>query len=169
MVKLNRPENLIGYHTIDSIESGKPFKLSVRQKAYSVLMILLLGLMVTLGFMRSSVECTVLRSPGTLYMEEGDGSISNLYKIQVVNKTFEDLAFDLDTDFEGARIKLVGDQKEKHLGSSEEREWMFFIIIPRESIDQLSTKVKVYLRSTDGKLLDKETTTFLGPMTKSKS
>ncbi|MCB0502023.1 MAG: cytochrome c oxidase accessory protein CcoG [Bacteroidetes bacterium] len=165
MDKLDRPKKLIGFHSTDSIKSGKAFKLSARQKAYSVLMALVMGLLFALIFMRSDVESTVLRNPGTLYYTNDDGTISNLYKVQIVNKTFDAIPFTLSTDFEGARIELVGSDGEHALPASEETEVTFFIYIPREKIKDLSTKVNVYVKTPDGKLLDKDRTSFLGPMT----
>lgn len=165
MERLNRPKRLIGFHSINGIETGNHFRFSGRQKAYSILLVGLLGLMVALGFMRSEIEGTVLRSPGTLYYDNDDGTISNLYQLQVVNKTFEDVNYRITTDFEGARIQVIGDTGETMLlESSEEEEHMFFIFIPKENIHKLSTKLKVYVEAEDGRILDKSNTTFLGPM-----
>lgn len=164
MEKLDRPKKLIGYHSNESIETGNKFKLSGRQKAYSVLLLLLLGLMVTLGAFRSDVESTVLRSPGTLYYTNDDGTISNLYKMQMVNKTFEEVPYRIASDFEGARIEIVGEKEGGVIPASAEKEVMFFIYLPAESVTKLSTKVKVKLLDDEGKVLDRETTTFLGPM-----
>jgi cytochrome c oxidase accessory protein FixG len=167
MTKLDRPKKLIGFHSIESIETGKKFRLSARQKAYSVLMVLVLGVSFALGFLRTDVQSTVLRAPGTLYYKNDDGTISNLYKVQILNKTFEEIPFVITTDFENARIELVGNHKEINtLPPSERTELMFFVFIPRAQINQLSTKVKIFVQSPDGKNLDKDKTTFLGPMTK---
>lgn len=164
MEKVGRPKKLIGFHSVESIETGKPFRFSGRQKAYSVLLVLLLGAAVALGFLRSQVDSTVLRIPGQLYTENDDGSISNLYKIQMVNKTFESVPVQLRTDFDGARIEVVGHKDDYILESSEEMELTFLVHIPRESLEKLSTKVRIYLEKPDGTLLDRETTTFLGPL-----
>jgi cytochrome c oxidase accessory protein FixG len=164
MEKLDRPKRLIGFHSINGIESGLIFKFSARQKAYSLLMVGLLGLMITLGFMRSSLEATVLRSPGTLYYKNDDGTISNLYQMQIINKTFEAIVYDIKTDFEGARIQFIGNLEEKVIESDAEQEMMFFIFIPKEKVTQLSTKIRIIVESEDGKILDKSKTTFLGPL-----
>lgn len=165
MTKLNRPKKLIGFHSEESINTGQKFKLSARQKAYSVLMVMVLALAFTLGFLRSDIQSTVLRSPGTLYYTNDDGTISNLYKVQIVNKTFEEVPFNVVTDFKDAKIEIVGNNKGTVLLPSEEMEVMFFVHIPREEIKKLSTKVKIFIESPDGKILDKDKTTFLGPMT----
>ncbi|MEZ5022454.1 MAG: FixG Ig-like domain-containing protein [Chitinophagales bacterium] len=128
-------------------------------------MVLVMGLLFALIFMRSDVESTVLRNPGSLYYQNDDGTISNLYKVQIVNKTFDDIPFSLTTDFEGARIELVGNDIDNSLPASEETEVTFFIYIPKENVNKLSTKVNVFVKTPDGKLLDKDKTTFLGPMT----
>ncbi len=165
MTKLNRPKRLIGFHSEESIATGKKFKFSARQKAYTALMVMVLALSFTLGFLRSDIQSTVLRSPGTLYYNNDDGTISNLYKVQLVNKTFEEMNLDISTDFKDARIEVVGSQKDIILPPSEETEVMFFVYIPKEEVKKLSTKVNIFIKSEDGKVLDKDKTTFLGPLT----
>ena len=61
-------------------------------------------------------------------------------------------------------MKLKSTTWVTYMQSSEEKEMMFFIFIPEEQLTKLSTKVKVYLKTIDGTIMDKETTTFLGPI-----
>lgn len=165
MEKLDRPKRLIGFHSIKGIETSTPFRLSARQKAYSVLMFLLLGLAITLGAFRTDVSFTVLRSPGTLYYSNDDGTISNLYKLQLVNKTFDEIPFKLTTTFEDARIEIVGGETNMFLPASDQKEMMCLIHVPREDIMELSTKIKVILEDEEGKVMDKANVSFLGPLT----
>ncbi len=164
MEKVGREKNLIGYHSIESIETGKKFKLSARQKAYSILLTLIVMLLTALLFLRTDIESTVLRSPGTLYYKNDDGTISNLYKLQVVNKTFKDVSFKLTTNFENAEIKMV-ESNRNIIPASEEISTMFFLHLPKEEINKLSTKIKIIIKDDLGNIIDKEKTTFLGPIT----
>ena len=136
MEKVGRQKNLIGYHSIESIESGNKFKLSARQKAYSVLMVLAFGLLAFLLTIRSDVEGTILRAPGTMYyLSEDDQVVSNLYKLQLVNKTFEEIPFKIAPDDKDFTIDMVGENAAKVIPSSEEIEMMFFVRAPRNKFN----------------------------------
>ena len=61
---------------------------------------------------RSDIETTVLKIPGTLYQRTDDGAITNLYNVEFVNKTFEDIALEVRVDSPvEATLNKVGEQK----------------------------------------------------------
>ena len=106
MEKVNRPKGLIRFASHNGIETGAKKIFTPRVASYSVVLIVLLSI---LGFFianRSDIETTMLRVPGTLYQKAEDGSITNLYNIQLVNKTFEEIDIRLQVEnFPEAVIK----------------------------------------------------------------
>ncbi len=62
MEKIDRPKGLIRYDTEEGIEQGKKWRFTGRAKAYSGVLILLIGLLTALMMMRDDVESVIVRS-----------------------------------------------------------------------------------------------------------
>ncbi len=94
MLKIGKPKGLIRFASYNSIKDGVQKLINGRVIGYSLVLVVLLSV---LGFAlatRSDVETTVLKVPGTLYQRE-NGFITNLYNIECVNKTFNDISLDI--------------------------------------------------------------------------
>jgi polyferredoxin len=106
MDKIDRPRGLIRYDS----ESGMREKVrkiwTPRVFAYSAVLLALLALNVVLLGGRDGLDLLLLRSPGTLYQENPDGSINNLYTYQVVNKTSK--AIPLKFEVSGGTVRIIG-------------------------------------------------------------
>ncbi|WP_306416739.1 cytochrome c oxidase accessory protein CcoG [Fulvivirga maritima] len=109
MQKVNLPTGLIRYSSYEAVEKGKQKIFTKRAAAYSVVLVLLLSFFGFSLATRSEIETTVLKVPGQLYQRTDDGHITNLYNIQFVNKTFEDMTLELKVEDEpDAEISKVG-------------------------------------------------------------
>ncbi|MEQ8882805.1 MAG: cytochrome c oxidase accessory protein CcoG, partial [Cyclobacteriaceae bacterium] len=108
MDKVDLPRGLIRYASEQNIADKLPFRFTGKMKAYTTVLVFLIGFLVTLMVMRSDFETTILRTPGMMYQTRDDGSITNLYQIKIVNKTnaSHDVSFKL-LNPEG-KIELVG-------------------------------------------------------------
>lgn len=95
MLKINKPKGLIRYTSHTAIEQGIQKLFTARIVGYSVVLAALLCLLMYFIFTRANIEMTVLKAPGTLYTKTEDGRITNLYNIEFVNKTFEDIPIEL--------------------------------------------------------------------------
>jgi len=161
MIKTGKPEGLIRYTSENIISKKQKFKLSPRVVSYSIVLLLLMGTFTTLLFLRRNIETTVLRTPGLLYQASGDKYISNLYNIQMVNKTFGDIPVELKVIEPAGNIKWVGkgifNLKEQSVAQS-----VFFLEIPKSEIKKTKTVVKFEVYS-NGKKIDDAETSFLGP------
>ena len=161
MDKVGFPRGLIRYASHTNIEEGSNFKLTPRIVAYSVVLI---GLLSILGFSlanRSDIETTVLRSKGMMFQRLDDGYISNLYNLQLINKTQEAYTVRLEAAWEDARIKQVG--KALNVPAGGMAKGAFFLELPENSLNGLKNKVTLSIYDEEGKLLDKTRTTFMGP------
>ena len=164
MTKIDKPKGLIRYASYNGIKEQIKTKFTPRMAAYSVVLVALLGLFSFLLATRTDVEATIMRVPGMLYQEQENNRISNLYNIQFVNKTFEDVNLDLRLkDQADGTIKRVGEQAVV-VPASGNMESVYFIELPREVIKGTTTKLVIQLYRDD-QLIDEIKTNFLGPIT----
>jgi len=110
MESVNLPKGLIRYASEDEIEKKAKFKFTTRMKGYSAVLLILIGLLTGLLFIRNEVETVVLRLPGQLYQHKGE-DISNVFTFKIINKTNEDFN-DIHFKLHGIKgiINVVGQQ-----------------------------------------------------------
>ncbi|MFK8045972.1 MAG: cytochrome c oxidase accessory protein CcoG [Crocinitomicaceae bacterium] len=108
MESVGLEKNLIRYDSEAGIKTGNKWSLSGRAKAYIVLMFVLLGVLVTLLASRSDVEATILRERGTSYQRLDDSTYSNIYTVQLINKTAEIIPVKLNIEDNKATIEVIG-------------------------------------------------------------
>ncbi|MEQ9229940.1 MAG: cytochrome c oxidase accessory protein CcoG, partial [Cyclobacteriaceae bacterium] len=82
MDKIGKPRGLVRYASEQNITDKKPFVFTGRMKAYTTVLVLLLGVFAALLIIRSDFDTTILRAPGMLYQEREDGMITNLYQVK---------------------------------------------------------------------------------------
>jgi cytochrome c oxidase accessory protein FixG len=161
MDKIHKPHGLIRYTSENSIKYGNKFKITTRIVSYSVILFLLLATFITLMAMRSDIETTVLRTPGLLYQQPDLIHVSNVYNIEMVNKTFSSIPVTIKVIDPAGEIKWAGrgitEIKEQSVSQG-----VFFLLIPKTSIKSIKTKVKFEVYS-NGKKIDEAETSFLGP------
>ncbi|MHC1706127.1 MAG: cytochrome c oxidase accessory protein CcoG [Bacteroidales bacterium] len=151
---------LIRYASEKMIAAKEKFRYSARIIAYSSVLIILLGVITYFMLSRSPVESTVLRKPGMLYQDMGNGLISNLYDIKLVNKTNSDYPVELKLLSHQGRIQIIGNPvllKKQSIGQS-----TFFVFIDKNNISAKGNKLKIGVFA-NGKQLDVASATFVGP------
>ena len=161
MEKTNQPKGLIRIDSENAIAESKPNKFSTRSKAYTAVLLLLVMLIVYLFTLRGSMEATILRTSGTLFQEQENGMISNLYNVKAVNKSNKELKLTFEVMNLGGTIKMVGSDT-LYLPKGESRQQAFFVNISKDKLFARSTKIKIGIFS-DGVLLHENKTTFSGP------
>ncbi len=159
MEKIEKPKGLIRFGSVESIETKKPFKISTRALAYSVVLLLLVGVEIFILAGRSEIETTVLRVPGQLYQERENDRLSNLYNAQILNKSQEPLTLHFKTNM--GSLTLVGKDQTITVPSGEKKEVVFFIELDKNKIKNRKTELEVEIRH-DEKTLETVKTTFLG-------
>lgn len=162
MLKVNKPKGLIRYASYNSIKEGVKSLLNTRVAAYSVVLVFLLGLFSFLLISRTDVETTIMRVPGMLYQEQEDNRVSNLYNIQFINKTFDDISLHLKLkDIPEGTIKRVGGAS-LDVPSAANLESVFFIELPKALLQGSSNKIVIEVYNNE-ELIDEVKTNFLGP------
>lgn len=158
MLKIHRPEGLIRIDSLEGITEGKRFTFSRRVAGYSLILFLLLGLEAVLFARRAEVDTTVMRVPGTLFQKQPDGRISNLYNIQLVNKTFDLKTLRLSTPLKGAEIRIVGESLT--LSPAAKAEAVVFIILPKDQLHSAKTRIPIEVYCGAEKVAETGTTFF---------
>lgn len=165
MTKLNRPKGLIRYSSQDEIVNKLKRRITFRSAAYVVILCLLVSALTYFMITRKDVESTVLRTPGMLFQKQEWGRVSNMYNYEVVNKTFNNQNIMIKVSQpEKAEIKMVGrDLIGMELKEDDLVKGSFFIILPENEIKNNNTDVTIEVYS-NGKLMDKIQTNFVGPV-----
>ena len=161
MEKVNLPKGLIRYASEAGLAEGKEKHWTTRNIAYTVVLLLLTGAMVTLLALRTDVETSILRTPGMMYQEQENNQISNLYNVKVINKTNEALSVHLRLTDKPGTLRMVG-QETLAVPRQGTGQGAMFIVFDRDDLRQMSTDVEVGVYAGD-ELLETVETTFLGP------
>lgn len=163
MEKVHRPKGLIRIDSIEGIEKGKRDILNPRTYAYSAVLLVLICVEVLLFTLRSDVEVLFLRTGGLLAQKQADGTVSNLYNYQLINKTSDSLTleFKMLEPVEGS-FEIVGG-KQPAVQKNDKSEGALFIRIPGDKLESGKNKIVVGVYA-DGKLITKVKTTFFGPV-----
>ena len=161
MEKVGLPKGLVRYTSEANIAEKKKFKFTTRMYGYTAVLTILFTTLVTLLLIRTDVETTVLRTPGQLYQVVDSLHVSNLYNIQMVNKTFNDLPLDIELVEPQGTIKFVG-EKPTTLRKDTMAEGVFFVVLNTNELKALKTPVLINIKS-NGKIVSKVKTNFLGP------
>jgi len=161
MESVGLPKGLIRYASEDEIEKKSKFKFTTRMKGYTSVLVILIGILAGLLFLRTDVEATILRLPGQLYQHKRD-NISNIYTFKIINKTnndFNDIHFKLDGIKGKLEVVGVQDLKVPRQGMNE---GTLFIEINQFLLESDKTKIKIDVYNGDKKI-ESSTTNFLSP------
>jgi len=161
MDKINRPRGLIRYDSLRGIEKKEKFRFTPRMVGYTTVLILILSVLSYLLITRSDFSINVLRTPGLLFQEQPDNKYSNIYDLNIINKTFNPAPIELKLKNVKGELKLLGD--ELNLKPQEKHDSKFLLILPKSSITKMNTPITISVYSNN-KLLKEVQTSFLGPV-----
>ncbi len=161
MEKINKPKRLIGFYTLGEIEGKGEFrKNKTRQVIYTGILVFLIGIFGYMIFSRSEIGGSLLRATGSTYQLRPDGTVSNLYTLELINKSGHEIGFELVPENPDLQLQLVN--KIHKLAKDGSAKMSFFLIGKRENVQSYKTKVSVHVMS-EGKVVEKMKTTFIAP------
>lgn len=162
MDSVSLPKGLIRYDSENGIAAKRKLKFTTRMKAYTAVLLVLVGIEATLLATRTDYDATVLRAKGMLYQERDNNQVSNLYTIKLVNKTRDSMPVELRVENFNGRIEVVG----KSLGVKQEdiSQGEFFVYLNKGEIKNRKTKLLIGVY-TNNKKIKTIKTNFLGPVT----
>jgi polyferredoxin len=161
MDKIDKPRGLIRYASEDNIAKNKAFDFNLRMKGYTGVLIALIAVLISMLFLRNSVEASILRLPGQLF-EHKDTRLSNVFTYKIINKT--------DKEIENVQFKVLSIKGTVKVVSGDSfsieptnyAEGTLFIEIESALINKAKTELKIGVYSND-ELIDTTEVNFLGP------
>jgi cytochrome c oxidase accessory protein FixG len=163
MVKTKKPKGLIRYSSYNAIKSGTQKLFTPRVAGYSVVLTLLISVLSYFIFTRADVQITILKAPGTLYTRTDDGHITNLYQIEIVNKTFEDLPLELKVESPVSATLIKVGEEEVSVPKEGMAKRMYLVQIPEGQITEMRTIINLGVYS-HGKKLTQAKAKFVCPL-----
>lgn len=160
MKKIGRPERLIGFMSEEQIAEGAPFKPGKRVYWYGAVLTAVIVLFGTLLYVKPSVSGNILRARGTLYQLREDGTVSNLYNAELVNKTNKTAVVKLVPVDRSYRLQYI--VKDSVLLPGESAKLTFFVTRDQKSVQKYKSDIDIVVLS-DGKEINKIGTTFIAP------
>lgn len=157
---MNRPSGLIRFASEKSISEGQKVRFNARIIAYSVVLFALLTLITYLFTVRGSVETNIIRSQGTMFQEYGPDRYSNLYNLELVNKTNSEVGVSLKLLSPEGEIIVMGDSLKAGKGEVAQRNLL--IVLKKELVISSNSHLEIGVYK-DGKLIDRISSTFVGP------
>jgi len=152
---------LISYASENNIAKGEKFHFNIRIKSYVVVLSLMVIGLVTLLFLRSDIEATILKLPGQMYTTTKT-KVTNVYTFTLVNKTVN--------DFNNLKIKLIGKEgvikvvgNKISLDKESLKVGTIFITIDKATIESSKEKLKIGIYK-GGKLIETTSTNFTSPL-----
>lgn len=153
---------LIRYASESQIKDKKKFHWTPKLKGYTAVLVILIGVLSSMLFLRNAVEARVLRLPGQLYQTKENGVISNVYTYKLVNKTNDALSplnFKL-LNANGAIYTVQ--QSDIQIDPQGMTEGTLFIDLSEQDLssDHMELEIGVFQNEI---LIETTNTTFLGP------
>ncbi len=161
MESVGQPKGLIRFVSENGIKNGTRFEWTKRVKAYTALLILILGVFVTLLLTRKDFQSTIFRQRGTTYQTNNSGYISNIFEMNLSNKTRKNYKINLKLDDNIGKIELVVHnlhlKKEAHLKDR------FIVKYPYGAMEN-GKKISTIIILGNGKEIQRVKVKFLGPL-----
>jgi cytochrome c oxidase accessory protein FixG len=163
MIKVNKPTGLIRFASYNSIQNGIQKLISPRVIGYTVILASLLGILSFSLLTRTEVETTVFKVPGTLYQVNETGGVTNLFNIEFVNKTFEDLPLELNVIDPPYATVIRPDNKPIIVPGESMMKIICFIELPADKIHESRTIITLGVFQ-GGKKIETLKVKFIGPI-----
>ena len=165
MDKINKPRGLVRIDSINNIRNKIGFRFTPRIIAYTAVMVILVGVFIGLVVTRTDVEAHLLRAPGKTYYKESEDVYSNIYHLEMVNKTYDTIPIRFEVNYPGVMVHTT--DTSGILPANEEQKRVLLFKMNTKDIKSNKTTIPVAFY-VDGKLVKTMETTFLAPKTSAK-
>lgn len=154
-------KGLIRFVSENGIKEGKRFEWTRRVKSYTAVLIALILLLAILLFTRTDFQTNIFRSRGTTYQTNESNYISNIFEINLTNKTRNDYKIKLKLDDNIGKIELVVKnlklKKEAHLKDR------FIVHYPYNALKKGEREITVIILGNN-KEIQRIKLKFIGPL-----
>lgn len=153
-------KGLIRFVSENGIKNRTRFRWTRRIKAYTALLVALLGLLSVLLLTRKDFETTIFKQRGTNFLTTKEGLISNTFTLKLTNKTRETYVIQLDLLDSKGEIQTM--KKKLVLHGQQELKERFLVNIPYHELKN-GTKVMTVRVLGNGKEISRQQIKFIGP------
>jgi cytochrome c oxidase accessory protein FixG len=160
MHAIGKPPGLIRYASDTDIKEGHSTIWNARNKAYSVVLLIIFSFFIYTSTSRPDIETTILRTPGFLFQENDNNVISNVYNIKIVNKTHNEMPLEIKLISHDGEIKMAGNSMSVKDQSMFESTFLLYISKENLSGDKTDVEFGIY---SNNELIETYKTTFVGP------
>ncbi|MEN9699136.1 MAG: hypothetical protein RLZZ301_334 [Bacteroidota bacterium] len=161
MDAVGQEKGLIRFVSELGIQTRQAFQWTRRVKAYTALLVGLFLTLVILIASRTDFETTLIRQRGSTYQMDDKGHITNIYEVDLLNKTHHQYRISFKLEDKNGQIETVN----KHMILKPEKELKERLIIrfPVTYIGRGTKKIKVRIYG-NGKEIQTVKTKFFGPI-----
>ena len=160
MAKVNRPPDLIKFASENNIEKNEPTRITNRIKGFSVALVALLALLGVLIIRQTLFDTQILRTAGQVMQENPDGTITNLYRLKVTNKSRKTEPFKLVVDDKSAELQYAGKVSDS-LAAGQSLDEQFFIKKNKDAVTKRRSEIKVKVMN-GSELVETKELIFIG-------
>ena len=166
MERIGKPKKLIGFYSEDNIEKREKFKITPTAWLYSVVLVVLAGIMVALLVTRKSFDVTVLRSKGKSYEVAANGDLINVFEVRVINKSVEEIPLEPRLEGKLGSVEVVG--KSIVVPKEGQTSTLILVQIPPSELDGIKSEIHLGFYNKNGEKVMDEVSEFLGPFSLAK-
>ena len=159
MTRIGKPKGLIRFASENGIKTGKNFKLTPRNIAYTVVLTGIVIFFLTMLLTRPAVEANIIRDRNILPQIQNDSAV-NVYNVKILNKTHKNLNLTIKPQNFKGNLKFFGDNLT--IKSGEKTESKMIIYIPKTELKNKNSILRFGIYS-EGKLIEKVESNFVGP------
>lgn len=153
-------KGLIRFVSENGIKNRTRFQWTRRVKAYTALLIAMMVILTVLLVTRKDFETYIMRQRGTTYQITDDGVVSNIFEINMLNKTKYN--YDVKLELEGVEGTIETVVKKIKLKREAQLKERFIVKIPYTSIEDGKSIIYVKVLG-NGKEIQTVKTKFIGP------
>lgn len=161
MDKIGFDRGLIRYTSENAIAEKHNKLVTGRTWGYGIVLTILFGSLIFLVARRTDTETSLLRATGVQYIENKDGSISNLYSFKIFNKTNRPIQPEFRLEGSKGRLQFVG-KPDLRLAPAGMSEGTVFIVLPKSELTKRKNQIKLSVYEKDEKL-EEFKTNFIAP------
>ena len=161
MESVGLEKGLVRFVSENGIKTRKPFQWTRRVKAYTILLLALFGTLTLLILSRNDFQTTIIRQRGSTYQIDQHGHITNIYEVNVLNKTHS--VYSIQFKLQNAKGEIQTVKKDLILKPESEMKERLIIRFPRVYIGNKTKKIKVEIYGNHH-LIQTISTKFIGPI-----
>jgi hypothetical protein len=161
MESVGLEKGLIRFVSENGIKNRTPFVWTRRVISYTVLLAGLIIALSLLLFTRKDFETDIIRQRGTTYQVMDDGTISNIYEVNLLNKTRNDIKIKFKSNDPSVSVEQVA-KKILLKGGKQVRE-RILVKVKNGKLDNGLKKIEIEVYG-NGELIETIDTKFIGPL-----